>query len=224
VRRKLMRLINGRRAVHAIRKNGFWFVDIPRTSSSSIKVELARYFGPAHGKANVLEKEHATKQLLPDHLTAIEVQKLVGGTSWSDLFTFTVVRNPWARVLSQFHFYKQTNSIPGDWDFLDYVARRVDATSDTPYFKSPITRYGAADFIVDHDENLLVNCVIRFEDDRQIALRPIADQLGVPSLGTMHLQTASPEGENYRLAYDDRACEQILLRYEKDVRLFAYRF
>ncbi|MGI9176458.1 MAG: hypothetical protein ACR2IT_01220, partial [Pirellulales bacterium] len=38
--------------VHAVRDrviaSGVWFIDIPRTSSSSIRVDLARRFGDVH--------------------------------------------------------------------------------------------------------------------------------------------------------------------------------
>ena len=42
-------------AFQEIKANGFWFVDIPRTSSTSIRVELGQQYGPAYAKANGIE-------------------------------------------------------------------------------------------------------------------------------------------------------------------------
>jgi len=41
------------RGRRSIIKNGFWFVDIPRTSSISVRVQLVRRFGSVYGKERV---------------------------------------------------------------------------------------------------------------------------------------------------------------------------
>lgn len=190
MRRKLQRFINRRRAIYNIRRCAFWFVDIPRTSSRSIKVELASHFGPAYGKTNLLEKEYKTKQLLPDHLTAHEVRDLVGEVAWQNIFTFSIMRNSWDRVLSHYHYCIKANEIPSRWTFKEYVSRRVDADADTPYFKYRPSRMGATEFIFDDNGNCLVDTIIKFEDDRSVSFAPIAERLNVPELGQLHLQSS----------------------------------
>ena len=48
-------------AIHEIKRNGFWFIDIPRTSSCSIKVEPGNTFGPVYEKANTIDKDYSKK-------------------------------------------------------------------------------------------------------------------------------------------------------------------
>ena len=92
---------------HSIRKNGFWFVDIPRTSSSSIRSELGKHFGRAYGKTNVNEREYQTPQIFRDHITARKMKALLGNKTWESIFTFTIVRNPWERIFSMYHYRKK---------------------------------------------------------------------------------------------------------------------
>lgn len=87
-------------AIYQVKKNGFWFVDIPRTSSSSIKIELAHMYGKAYSKINLLERNLIDKKYTLDkspfknHLTAIEMKRILGEKIWDEIFTFTLVRNP----------------------------------------------------------------------------------------------------------------------------------
>ena len=66
-----------------IKRNGFWFVDIPRTSSSSIKVELGNAYGAPYGKANLIESQFSTKQTIPDHVPAVYMRTHLGVESWN---------------------------------------------------------------------------------------------------------------------------------------------
>ena len=42
--------VNERCIKSAVRRQGFWFVDVPRTSSTAVRLELARKFGPVNDK------------------------------------------------------------------------------------------------------------------------------------------------------------------------------
>jgi hypothetical protein len=212
-----------RRAVAAIRKNGFWFLDIPRTSSTSVKVELSRRFGPAYGKRNIIESEYATEQYLPDHMLASEVRDLVGQRVWDDIYSFTIVRNPWERALSLFHYRRKVNRIPADWSFAEYVERLVEAEQGTENFRFHASWRGAADFVLDVDDTVLVTHIIRFEE-REVGLEQAAKRLHVPDLGRVHVQSASPPGRDYRSEYDDATRELIAQRFAKDALLFDYTF
>ena len=116
-----------------ISRHGFWFIDIPRTSSSSIRAELGMRFGKAHGKMNVMETDYATAQIIPDHTTAKEVQTVIGRPKWDKIFTFTVVRNPWERTFSMYHYRKKRGNIPKEWSFRDYVLELSASTPETKY-------------------------------------------------------------------------------------------
>ena len=61
--------------IFQIRRRGIWFIDIPRTSSSSIKAELGRLYGSTYAKSNIHNKGYGSRSIFPDHLTAYKMRK-----------------------------------------------------------------------------------------------------------------------------------------------------
>ena len=112
---------------------GFLFIDIPRTSSTSLRVELGRIYGAPYSKSNTIEKEFAQPQGFPDHLPAIAMKNLLGNENWEKLFIFTLVRNPWDRTLSMYNWRVMVNNIPSSLDFRAYVIRLRDYLSGVKY-------------------------------------------------------------------------------------------
>lgn len=212
-----------RQNLDAVRAAGFWFVDVPRTSSTSIKAELGAHFGPAYGKANVIEGEHASAQLFRDHIPARVMRDMLGATSWDQIYTFGMVRNPWDRILSLYHYVRKRGRIPQDWDFPTYVRRLVDADSTTPHFSFHGFRRSAADYLTDESGTLLVDDVLRFED-RAAGLARVGARIGLPELGQLHLQSAGKAQGSYRDAYDEETRDLIAQRYASDIAMFGYQF
>src|SRR5437763_7685817 len=105
-----------------IESAGFWFVDIPRTSSTSLKLALGQRFGTEFGKQYARETGVRTQKVIPDHATAIEMRKLLSPELWSRLFTFSVVRNPWDRCYSLFRFRIAMKAIPASFPFPEYLS------------------------------------------------------------------------------------------------------
>ncbi|PRY74212.1 sulfotransferase family 2 domain-containing protein [Marivita geojedonensis] len=198
-------------------------MDIPRTSSTSLKYELARQFGAAFGKMNVNEPDFATKQQFPDHMRATEVRAMIGADIWNDLFTFTIVRNPWDRMHSLYFYRKKVEEIPADWTFREYVLRFAAANEFTPYFRYPPLRIAAADFIFDETGEAIVSTIIPFED-RHARIADIAQKIGIADLGTTHIQAATPDAASYLEAYDDETRQAVSLVWQRDITLFGYEF
>lgn len=221
--KKLKRYLDRRKGATMIRKAGFWFVDIPRTSSSSIKVDLGRHFGPAYGKTNLIEQEYATEQIFSDHIPAHKMRNIVGARTWDNLYTFTIVRNPWDRILSLYFYLKKRQRIPDGWNFPDYVKRLVDSDEKTPYFGFHGRRYGAVDYILDENSVVVVDEILRYEN-RAAGLRRVACRIGLPNLGSLRVQAASPTDGSYRAMYDDTTRELIGKHFARDVLLLDYEF
>lgn len=208
-----------------ISRNGFYFVDIPRTSSSSIRVELSRRFGIVYGKTDLMQKEYAAPQLLNDHIPAREIRALLGKSLWNRIFTFTIVRNPWDRHLSIYHFRKKKNKIPKRWSFHDYILRLQEAVQEkrkSKYFFRPL-RLGASDFVLGENGEMLVDYVAKYES-RADDLRYIRSKLNCDALGKIHIQGASPDNVHYSAFYDNETEEVIRTLYAKDLELFGYEF
>lgn len=209
------------RAIQSIRRAGFWFVDVPRTSSTAIRTELGTRFGRAYGKDRFRDKD--APQIFQDHIPAAKMRAVIGPRAWDRLLSFTIVRNPWDRFLSLYHFRQKRGVIPAEWSFAEYVARLVEADAATPYFQFHGQRLGAADYVRDESGAVIVTEIIRFEA-RDEGLARIGERIGYPQLGAERLNAAKPTGQSYREVYDDRSRELIASRYADDLALFGYAF
>jgi len=141
--------------IEIIKNNGFWFIDVPRTSSTSIRYSLGSQFGSAYGKNNVIEAAYRTKQTFNDHNTAMQMREIFGNEMWSSLFTFSIVRNPFDRAFSLYNFLIKRNKIPG-WSFKYFISVLGEVGGVPVVFKSNIHRYSAADFLSDKQGNIIV--------------------------------------------------------------------
>jgi hypothetical protein len=204
-------------------RHGFWFVDIPRTSSSAIRFDLYRHFGIAHGKQNVLDSGFTTPQIFADHLSAKEMSNILGDSIWETLFTFTVVRNPWDRTFSIYNWRQKVCSIPKSWSFRDYVLALEICTSTSAYFNYHGHRYGAADYILGDKGNVIVDYVAKYEN-RLHDLQLIASRLNLDKLGVPIIQCASTDNKHYSQFYDDETVDIIRKLYPKDIEMFGYEF
>jgi hypothetical protein len=116
----------------------YLFVRIPKTASTSINRVLPYQF---------------------PHKTALEWQKEL--SNFDDLFKFTIVRHPYERFLSMFYifgvFYRHEIENPNQFlESIDWVEfdKRLDAKLARPQ----------SDYLFDKNNNLMVDCVGRFEE------------------------------------------------------------
>lgn len=237
---KQYRLYYGRRQ---IRKHGVWYIDIPRTSSATIKTELGLIYGAPYGKAKLVNKQHwyyamskddvevmrklrhHSNLIFGDHIPAIEIQKKIGEKLWEKIFTFTFVRNPWDRMLSLYFAMKKWGEISGDMQFRDYIlALRDDhKRSEKRIFRLPVYYFGSSDYILDASGEILVNFIGKFEN-RSDDLKIVAQRLGSKRFGTLEPIFVKPRPKSYTEYYDLETREIVGQIYRKDVELFDYQF
>ena len=206
----------------AIARDGFWFVDIPRTSSSSIRSELGLGFSMVHGKKKGPRKRFFRKLIL-DHRTAQEMSDMLGKELWEKIYTFTVVRNPWDRTYSMYNTRKKAGHFPKEWALGDYVRELATKGSESTYFKYRVFRYGAADYLLGESGQIMVDYVAKFEN-REEDLQVIASRLKMANLGERHINSAAPANRHYSQAYDGESMETVRNLYAKDIELFGYEF
>jgi hypothetical protein len=212
-------------AVYKICKCGVWFVDIPRTSSSSLKVELGIKYGWPYGKGNLLEKEFASLSYFSDHLKASQIQSILGNKNWEKLFTFTVVRNPWERMVSIYNYRKRKNQIPTDLTFKDYV-KLYQEDNSSQLLKHPHLGKNIAnmcDYISDEQGRVIVDYIVKYEN-REQDLQYVREKLNFPNLGKLTLQLASPKDINYQEYYDEESIEIVSSLFARDIKEFKYSF
>lgn len=216
------RMLNRSKAKPLIIQTGFWYVDVPRTSSTSLKAELGVRFGEAYGKIKA-EGNSSTPQLIDDHVTAQSMRAMLGKDAWDRIYTFSIVRNPWDRVASLFGYCNATSKIPTSWTFAEYVERLVSADDRSPYFRFHGLRYGATDFLTDDACTIIVDDVVKYEN-RAEELKAVAAKLGVSSLGETWINKSTNSTANYRHMYDSRTKNLVGDRYAADCQLFDYDF
>jgi hypothetical protein len=223
--RRIQRRVRRFLGVRQVRACGVWFVDVPRTSSTSIRVELGRALGAAYQKHNVLEAGYDGKRVFDAHIPACEMRQILGRETWENIFTFAMVRNPWDRTFSMYNFRRKRRpkSVAGV-EFSEYIRRLAspDRCSDG-MFDSPAYYRGAVDYVVDRAGEVIVDYIGRYEA-REEAMKVVGERLGLAGFGELFLQRASPVDRHYSEFYDDETRELIAQVYARDIELFGYSF
>ncbi len=226
-----LRGLRGRVLRGKIIRAGVWFVDIPRTSSTSIRTELAGRFGRPYAKGNILNFKGETGRRNTggpfwDHLIAEEMVRFLGRKDWDRLFTFSLVRNPWDRMVSLWYYRMGQRQLPSGQTFRDYVLRLREplrnADRHSPFARSAY-HYGCHEYLFSATGEKLVRFVGRYEE-REAFLRDVGLKLGFEGLGKLYLQRAKPERRHYSSYYDQETMALVADMYAKDIKEFQYRF
>lgn len=221
--RKFLRLSKERRSRarlrEEIRRQGFFFVDVPRTSSSSIRSEISEHYGTAYSKPDLASSEEKNL-LLPPHLTAVELRDYFGPEGWSSIFSFSIVRNPFDRMVSLWAYLHRKNELPENFSFSDFT--RFIEQKDISIIDYPPFFLCSADYLIDENGEMMVSQVARFER-RHLDLFPIGERLGIPGLGQRAINGTS-RAKDYRSYYTDGDRERIERAQQKDIDLFGYSF
>ncbi len=207
------------------------FVHIPRTAGSSI----AQYFGVCgddnHGsltpvRSDMLYGLERGKAL--QHLNAKSIRKRLGANVFDDYFKFTVVRNPYDRVVSEFHNRKRV--MP--WvkmSFRDFVLKRIPEKPGFTWkslFRSKGERAledqfdSQFDFVHDENGKLMVDFIARYES-LEADFQKICTKLGIQ--GKLPVMNTSKH-DDYRSYYDSDTIRRIADIYQKDLEFFKYAF
>lgn len=181
--------------------DGFVFIHINKTGGSSIERAL---------------------RLPLEHKTALEKIEELGVQEWERRYTFAVVRNPWDKVVSHYHYRVRTNQTglgSGSPGFREWVAKTY-GSQDPVYFDNPKMFMPQSDWISDSEGNIIVDYVCRFENlkrDFDHVCGQIGKKVSIP-----HLK-ASDRG-TYRDYYDENTREIVANWFKKDIENFGYHF
>ncbi len=180
--------------------DNFIFIHINKTGGSSIEKALKIPF---------------------EHKTALEKIEEIGREQWESKLAFTVVRNPWDKVVSHYHYRVQTNQTDlgvRPVGFKDWV-RLTYGNKDPFYYDIPKMFMPQSDWITDHDGQIIVEFICRFEnlnDDFNHVCKKLGKTVSLP-----HIK-ASKRG-HYRDYYDEETVEIVARWFKKDIKTFAYR-
>jgi hypothetical protein len=195
---------------------GFWFVDIPRTSSTTLKLAFYQKHGKLFGKPSA--SQGIGMGLVPHHLPASHLKEQLGAELWESLYTFSIVRNPFERALSLFQFLQNNGKLKG-WTFTRYVDQLV-RPGGFQYHGHYLSNYG---YLCDAEGNLLVKEVFRFED-RDQAIAKIALATSCPEIVSSDSKAYATGHDHYSQYYDPASRRKIEKFYQDDMEQFDYRF
>ena len=199
-----------------IRTAGVWFVDIPRTSTTSLRTELGNHYGEVYAKA-------AGRLSMPCHLTALSMRDFLGESVWSSLFTFTFIRNPWERVFSLYCWSRKHGYMEGmEFDaYLDsMLAWHENGGREREVHVGFLDNAG---YIVDEVGEIMIDYVGRYET-READIAYVSEKVGLPSLGGLALNKQAPHNTHYSTHYSDQGREIVARVHHRDIELFGYEF
>lgn len=211
-------------AKKSICRAGLWFIDIPRTSSTSVKTILSKKYGKEYDKTWDRETKLKNEgKYFSDHTNAREIKNALGPKTWNKLFTFSIVRNPWERFLSLYKFRVVTNDLDKKINFKSYVLSLKNPTyrsRNSPFFSSHY-HMSMSDFLMDGSDNLLVNKIFFFEDRQEMELH-FKKRFSINLTGVYKEKLS--EEKSYRKHYDDESAYVIEEFYFDDIKNFNYNF
>lgn len=180
----------------------FSFIHINKTGGSSI--------------------EHALSAPLI-HETARVFRDRIGVNRWQKRFSFAIVRNPWDRAVSHYHYRlmtDQTGLRDGSLSFKDWV-REVYVECSPKYVDEDKMFLTQTDWVVDEDGRVMVDYIGRFEELDE-AWSEICRRLNRSDTALPHVKKSSRQ--DYRDYYDQDTRDIVGSFFKVDVENFGYSF
>jgi hypothetical protein len=157
------------------------------------------------------------------HETALVYRDLIGEKRWKERFSFAIIRNPWDRAVSQFHYRQminQTGLANNPLGFKEWL-RRVYIDHSPEYMDEEKMFLTQADWVCDERGRIMVDYIGRFETLQQ-SWDDICTALHREKSLLPHVKKSSRG--NYRDYYDDESHEIIASYFRPDIDLFDYSF
>jgi chondroitin 4-sulfotransferase 11 len=143
------------------------------------------------------------------HLSATKIKKKVGGDVWNDYFKFSFVRNPFDKIISQYHYNRGKFGFE-DCTFKEYVrawSKGVKISScpqfNSYYINEPLDFIGRFENL-QHDFNI------------------VCDKIGISQKQLPHKNKS--KHKHYTEYYDDETRQIVAEKFAKDIEYFRYKF
>ena len=158
-----------------------------------------------------------------DHLTAKEIIAKVGKQNWDSAYKFTVVRNPWDKVVSLYEYRRNKNKsqiASRGITFTEWVKLTHGQNRDPFYYNNIKSFQTQVEWLKDDDGAIAIDFIARFETLRA-DFEKIRNAIGTEA-NLPHLNASSRK--NFKDYYTDETREIITRWYQEDIEAFAYTF
>lgn len=151
------------------------------------------------------------------HLTAVLRKPHYSEADWKAQFKFTVIRNPWAQIVSFYNLIKRDTKL----NFPDWVLAGMpnDWKDNSELADDPSDQLA---FFTDESGNDLVDEIIRFEQLKE-KMPSLCASLGVVACVLPVINGTAREW-NYQPYYNHLTSAVIAERYPKFIERFSYTF
>lgn len=143
------------------------------------------------------------------HGSATEIRKKVGEDIWNDYFKFTFVRNPFEKIVSQYHYNRQVFGLR-DYTFKEYV-KVFNSGGKISTYPQLNTSY----------INEKLDFIGRFENLQQ-DFDIVCDKISIPRQQLPHINKC--KHKHYTEYYDDETRAIVAEKYAQDIERFGYKF
>lgn len=206
----------------------FIFIHIPKTGGNSIQDYLIG-FTEEEKTYNFKDRyDENTFGIVSDivdthkHSPLYEYKQLLSMDIFSELFTFSVIRNPWERAISYYFSPSRGGGIK--WDKEEFIKFLWHIKPVGYYLSSkPKIIIKLKDHLKINSLKLgfSVNHIIRFEE-LQKGLKEVCDLIDVPYKKIKHLNQS--KRKHYSEYYDDELIEIIRKKYWEEIEWGNYIF
>ena len=206
----------------------FIFVHIPKTGGTSMALALE---ARAHrddiligDTPKAIKRKRRLTALKPrgrlwKHSTLADIDGIVSPEDLDGLFVFTMVRNPWDRMVSYYHWLRHQRF---DHPAVRLAkARSFDAFVLHPETGASLRAFPYGRHVTDANGRDRAAAFVRLEA-LQEDLAPVEKQLGFTL--TLPRANASNRPADYRTAYCDRSAKAVAEMCAADIARFGYRF
>ncbi|MEM6277194.1 MAG: sulfotransferase family 2 domain-containing protein [Pseudomonadota bacterium] len=206
----------------------YLFIHIPKTGGTSLALALedkAKATDIMAGDTPKAVKRRRRLKGLPakgrlwKHSTLRDLDGWLGTAELEPLYVFTIVRNPWDRLVSYYHWLRgQTFDHPAVAlaQSLEFGAFLAHPHTDASLRAAPYTSY-----VTDADGTERCQRFIRFEHLVEDCAQ-LGRDLGL-SLSLPHANR-SERPRDYRISYDESSAQQVETLCQSDIARFGYSF
>lgn len=222
----------------------FIFIKSEKTAGTSVEAVLSEHCGGndivvpindfRHNRNEKGEFIHRSMnadeeyRTIGQHVDANTIQRKVPAEVWNDYFKFSIIRNPWDRTVSDFHWKRrQDPAIKPRRRFYHYLGVPFNELAQ---IRKLFSEFIESDDFVNNDrfyiidDRLCVDFVIRYENLSE-DLTEVCRRIGLPPVDLPHLKTGFRQKRHHYSEYFDRESEAIVAKKHKnDIRLFGYEF
>ena len=153
-------------------------------------------------------------------------------------YKFTVVRNPWDKMVSFYHSWVKSSKWDWGWGsgnkltFIEFIKiidgfsneRQMELWPERKYYphKSGTMRMSnQLDWLIDSKNEIPLDYICRFEN-LQEDFNKVCDDIGFPKTELPYYNKS--KHLHYSTYYDDETRDIVARRFSKDIEYFGYRF